>query len=76
LSTTFLLPERTAAAVRQVWAERNDSTPPVTLLPLPGSWPARYEHLVYELGLDTRTFSAAVGRIQALWALMFPPEEA
>jgi hypothetical protein len=64
-----------AAAIRLVWSERDDASPPATLPSLPPSWLGRYERLVAEHDVEAVSFSAAVSTVEATWAEMFPTEE-
>lgn len=66
---------RVASAVVQVWAERDSTTPPKLLPPLPATWPDRYERLAADHDLALTSFAAAVEAVQRLWADMFPTEE-
>lgn len=65
-----------AARVAEVWAERDDAAPPRTFPGLPESWPARYERLASETGIDPASFTVAATRAAALWTEMFQPEGA
>jgi predicted nucleotidyltransferase component of viral defense system len=65
-----------AAAVRLVWSERDGVSPPATLPSLPPSWLGRYERLVAEHDVKAKSFPAAVSTVVAMWAEMFPTEEA
>ena len=60
----------------QVWRERDGIDPPADLPPLPESWPRRYEQLALDHDLTARSFPAAVVIVTALWADMFPAQEA
>jgi len=71
----LLTTEAVAAAVRQVWAERDGVEPPTTAGPLPTEWPGRYETLAEDYELGARTFSAAQAVVDQLWAEMFALEE-
>lgn len=62
---------RLAVTVREVWAERDRVSPPSFLPPFPQSWPARYERLASEHGLQTTSFSAATALLERLWTAMF-----
>lgn len=64
-----------AAAVRQVWAERDGVEPPATTSPLPESWPDRYESLAEDYELAAAAFPAAQALVGRLWVEMFPSEE-
>lgn len=66
---------RVADAAVQVWAERDATTPPRSLPPLPTTWPERYERLAADHDLSTASFAAAVEAVQRLWATMFPTKE-
>ena len=67
----LLTPVRTAASVREVWAERDHIDPPIDLPVLPESWPGRYEKLAAEHGLATPSFTEAQALLRALWHQMF-----
>jgi hypothetical protein len=56
-----------AHAVRRVWEQREEATPPRSLPPFPASWPDRYEDAAAELGLETLLFTAATSIVAALW---------
>lgn len=71
----LLLPAKVAKATKQVWVERDGTAPPERFPALPESWPARYESLAAEHGLDTRLFTEAAAVIDRLWAQMFVYEE-
>lgn len=64
-----------AAAVREVWRERDSASPPASLPALPSGWPDRYDKLAAEHALNTKTFPAAVAVVAKMWAEMFPTEE-
>ncbi|MBM7789344.1 nucleotidyl transferase AbiEii/AbiGii toxin family protein [Tenggerimyces flavus] len=68
----LLVPERTAAAVRAVWRERNNAEPPDDLPPLPESWPDRYQRLAASHALDIPPYTAAVAQVTQLWLHLFP----
>jgi hypothetical protein len=68
----LLVTERTAAAVRTVWLERNNTEPPDGLPPLPESWPDRYQRLAASHAVDIPPYRAAVARVTRLWLDMFP----
>lgn len=63
-----------AAAIRLVWSQRAGVLPE-SFPELPVAWPARYETLAGELGLDAGTFQQAVVVVRSLWSTMFPPEK-
>jgi hypothetical protein len=67
----LLVPERTAAAIRTVWLERNSTEPPDDLLPLPESWPDRYQRLAASHDLDIPPYPAAVAHVTQLWLRIF-----
>lgn len=71
----LLDPQAVGTATRRVWTERDRTSPPPLLPPLPASWPSRYEHLAGEHGLSITSFSAAVAVVAALWAESAPIEE-
>ena len=62
---------RLAAAVREVWAERDGAPPPSALPRLPPGWPERYERLANEHGVHTASFSTANAVLTTLWNEMF-----
>jgi hypothetical protein len=64
-------PARTAAAVRQVFAERTTDLPS-TLLPLPAGWPERYEKIAREHGIAAAEFGEATEVLVNFWRTMFP----
>lgn len=68
-------PRKLAAAVIQVWRERDGIAPPADLPPLPESWPVRYEQLALDHDLTATSFHSAVVVVTALWAAMFQPKE-
>lgn len=70
----LLVPEQTAAAVRSVWLERNNTEPPHDLPQLPESWPDRYERLAASHGIEIPPYLAAVANVTQLWLNMFPRE--
>ena len=70
----MLAPLEVADAVAQVWHEREVASPPRHMPVLPESWPARYEQMAADHGLQTLTFSAAVALADRLWHAMFPTE--
>lgn len=72
LEHDLLVPERTAAAIRTVWLERNHTEPPDELPPLPESWPDRYQRLATSHALDLPPYTATVAHIARLWLQMFP----
>jgi hypothetical protein len=71
----LLTPDAVAAQARAVWSERDGTEPPRQLLPLPPSWPARYEQLVDDQDVEARTFPEAVALVQGLWARIFTDEK-
>lgn len=56
-----------AAAVIEVWRERDQTVPPAVLPSLPASWPERYERIAADHDLATRSFPAAVELVTTLW---------
>ncbi len=70
----LLVPEPTAAAVRSVWLERNNTEPPDDLPQLPESWPDRYQRLTAGQGIKIPPYLAAVAHLTQLWLNMFPRE--
>ncbi|HKR48967.1 MAG TPA: nucleotidyl transferase AbiEii/AbiGii toxin family protein [Pseudonocardiaceae bacterium] len=66
--------EQTAAAVRSVWLERNNTEPPDDLPQLPESWPDRYQRLAASQGIEIPPYVAAVANVTQLWLTMFPRE--
>jgi len=67
--------KKVADAARAVWAERDNSTPPAVLPPLPDDWPDRYHRLASQHDLQTTSFGDARGHVDALWSQMFQNEE-
>jgi hypothetical protein len=67
----LLVPEQTAAAVRSVWLERNNTRPPDDLPQLPESWPDRYQRLAASHGIQIPPYFAAVAQVTQLWLNMF-----
>ncbi len=63
-----------AAAVTEVWAEREGTKPPAGLPTLPASWPDAYERLAAEHEVDPLSFATAAQRAAELWAEMFHTE--
>jgi hypothetical protein len=59
--------EKLESAVRQVWAEREDTDPPGQSPEFPASWPDRYEDEATKVGLETLSFPDAVSVVTALW---------
>jgi len=72
LEHDLLVPEQTAAAVRSVWLERNNTEPPNDVPQLPESWPDRYQRLAASDGIEIPPFLAAVDNVTQLWLTMFP----
>ncbi len=70
----LLVPKQTAAAVRSVWLERNNTEPPDDLPQLPESWPDRYQRLAASHGIEIPPYLAAVAHLTQLWLNMFPRE--
>lgn len=70
----LLVPEQTAAAVRSVWLERNNTDPPGDLPQLPESWPDRYRRLAASHGTEIPPYLEAVAHVTQLWLNMFPSE--
>lgn len=64
-----------AARAADVWREREAVGPPATLAALPESWPIGYDRLAAEVGLETRSFTAAVALVNELWESMFGSKE-
>jgi len=58
-------------AVRRVWRERDDTTPPARLAPFPSNWPLRYEQLTAEHDVAAASFSDAAALAARLWNEMF-----
>lgn len=71
LGHDLLVPELTAAAVRSVWLERNNTEPPDRLR-LPESWPDRYQRLAANHGMGMPPYDTAVAMVSQLWLVMFP----
>jgi len=71
LEHDLLVPEQTAAAVRSVWLERNNTEPPDDLPRLPESWPDRYQRLAASQGMEIPPYVAAVANVTQLWLTMF-----
>ena len=65
-----------AAALRQVWHERDGTELPDTPPPLPANWSERYEQLAAEHRLITTSFAAALVVVRARWAGVSITEEA
>lgn len=74
LDAGLLSAPQLSAAVTEVWAERDATTPPTPFPELPTSWPQRYERLAAENAINPQSFTAAVDHAVALWREMFPPE--
>jgi hypothetical protein len=74
LERGLLVPEQTAAAVRTVWLERNNTEPPHDLPQLPESWPDRYRRLAASHGVEIPPYLVAVAHVSQLWLNMFPRE--
>lgn len=70
----LLEPEQTAAAIRSVWLERNNTAPPDNLPRLPESWPDRYQRLAASHGIEIPPYIGAVATVTKLWLTMFPRE--
>jgi hypothetical protein len=70
----LLLPERTAAAVRTVWLERDNAEPPDDLPPLPESWPDRYQRLAASHDIDIPPYPAATALVTDFWLTMLHRE--
>lgn len=67
----LLVPERTAAAVRTVWLERNNAEPPEDFPPLPESWSDRYQRFAAGHAVDIPTYRTAVAHVAQLWLQMW-----
>jgi Nucleotidyl transferase AbiEii toxin, Type IV TA system len=63
----LLDPSRLAAAVEQVWREREGSAPPAQLPVLPPGWPHRYEQIAADHHLGADSFDAAFDLVSSLW---------
>ena len=74
LEHDLLEPVQTAAAVRSVWLERDNTEPPGNLPQLPESWPDRYRRLAASHGIEIPPYIAAVATVTQLWRTMFPRE--
>jgi hypothetical protein len=74
LEHDLLEPAQTAAAVRSVWLERDNTEPPDNLPRLPESWPDRYRRLAASHGIEIPPYVAAVATVTQLWRTMFPRE--
>jgi hypothetical protein len=61
-------PTQLGQHVNAVWQERDSQAPPITLPPLPASWPERYQHDTAALSLDP-DFPAAVSILDRLWTI-------
>lgn len=70
----MLQPTQLAAAVRQVWHEREAADPPAVLPTFPPTWPDRYERITTNQDLHARTFTAANALVTDLWFATFTPE--
>ena len=66
----LISPAGVAIAVRNVWDERNQTTPPDTFAELPESWRHRYQQMAADPGLVTTTYLAALVLVHTLWAGM------
>ena len=71
----LLAPAALMAEVVRVWEQRDGTSPPAVLPPLPGSWLDRYETMARELGLGTIDYGSAVAMVATLWSEMFAPTE-
>lgn len=71
----MLTPGLLAARTTDVWAEREQSSPPAALPRLPEAWAHRYGSLTEQLDIDTRSYPSAVTIVADLWRAMFPDEE-
>lgn len=67
--------ERLRTAALDVWTERNGEPPPTDLPPFPLTWPDRYERIVAEHELDTKTFTRADALVRRLWSETITSEE-
>lgn len=56
-----------AAAVVNVWQERDGTAPPALLPDLPASWPERYRRYTEEGGLDVPEYDDAYELLRTLW---------
>jgi hypothetical protein len=65
-------PPSVAEAAAQVWQERDATSPPVSLPPMPESWPRRYTSPATEHDLHAQSFDAATALVHRLWGDMFP----
>ncbi len=59
---------KVAAAIAQVWAERDGSDPPSAFPPLPESWRQRYPALAADHVIEARSFVQALALVNRLWA--------
>lgn len=75
LEHEMLNPALLAARTTDVWSEREKSSPPPDLPPLPESWANRYGPLTEQLDIDTRSYPSAVTIVADLWRAMYPNEE-
>lgn len=75
LENELIDPHRLSVAVRTVWLERDQTTPPTALKPLPDSWHDRYEQLATDQDVKTRSYPAALTLVVALWVDLAITEE-
>jgi hypothetical protein len=71
----WLEPRALAKAVGKVWAQRDHVEPPRDFPELPASWPAAYERIAHESGIEPLSFIEARARAAAIWHTMFQAQE-